>query len=309
VTSARRVPVFIIGTGRCGSTPVQEILSRHPDVGFISNVDALLARMNLKGRWNNRLYSGLPHFINQRERVRRGSVRQTRLHYGPSEAWRLFNQQVSPLFSRPFRDLTADDATPWLESRMRRLFTERMEAQGKPIFLHHLTGWPRTGFLHHVFPDARFIHVFRDGRAVADSYLRWPLWGGWLGPEVWGFGPLPDAYAREWEQSGRSFVALAGLEWKIFMDAFVSARANIPHDLWIDIRYEDFVENPRQDLARLLDFLDLRWTDEFEKGFAGYSLSTSRKQGFRKTLTEAQVALLENIQGDHLRRLGYLSDS
>ncbi len=190
---------------------------------------------------------------------------------------------------------------------MHRLFSERIQAQGKPVFLHHLTGWPRTGFLHRIFPDARFIHVFRDGRAVADSYLRWPLWGGRLGPEGWGFGALPEAYSREWERSGRSFVALAGLEWKIFMDAFVSARSLIPDDSWIDVRYEDFVEHPRRDLQRLLDFLDLQWTEEFEERFSDYSLSTTRKQGFRKTLTEPQVELLEDILRDHLERLGYLS--
>ena len=31
--------IFVIGTGRCGSTLTEEILCRHPEVGFISNLD------------------------------------------------------------------------------------------------------------------------------------------------------------------------------------------------------------------------------------------------------------------------------
>jgi hypothetical protein len=30
---------FVIGTGRCGLTEVAELLARHPDVGFVSNLD------------------------------------------------------------------------------------------------------------------------------------------------------------------------------------------------------------------------------------------------------------------------------
>src|SRR3989442_1173581 len=48
--------LFIIGTGRCGSTIVQEMLTRHPDVAFVSNVDEFASRLNLKGTWNNFVY-------------------------------------------------------------------------------------------------------------------------------------------------------------------------------------------------------------------------------------------------------------
>jgi hypothetical protein len=49
-----------------------------------------------------------------------------------------------------------------MEQRLRGFFERRMRAQGRRAFVHHVTGWPRAGFLQAVFPDARFVHVLRD---------------------------------------------------------------------------------------------------------------------------------------------------
>ena len=37
--------VVCFGTGRCGSTPIVEVVSRHGEVGFVSNVDDKLHRI------------------------------------------------------------------------------------------------------------------------------------------------------------------------------------------------------------------------------------------------------------------------
>lgn len=105
--------------------------------------------------------------------------------------------------------------------------------------MHKFTGWPRAGFISAVFPKARFIHIVRDGRAVANSWLRMPLWLGYKGPEQWQWGPLTAEQAEVWDRSGRSFVVRAGLLWQKLIDAHVQARAAIALDAWLEIRYED----------------------------------------------------------------------
>ncbi len=109
-------------------------------------------------------------------------------------------REVSPLLASPVRDLRADDVTPWLERRFREFFAERAQVQGTATFLHKFTGWPRAGFIRGVLPDARFIHVVRDGRAVANSWLQMPWWLGFEGPDHWQWGPLPPDLAAEWEE-------------------------------------------------------------------------------------------------------------
>jgi hypothetical protein len=297
--------LFITGSGRCGSTAVHESLIRHPDIGFISNVDTYLAPLNLKGAWNNELYRLGPKWIKQRERIKGRRVRQTRLHLGPSEGWRLLTRHVSPMWTEPFRDLTADDVTPWLERRFRTFFEERAQAQGKPVFVHKYTGWPRTGFVSRILPEARFLHVVRDGRAVAHSLMRRPWWRGHLGPTGWGFGPLPRTYEQEWERHGRSFVALAGIEWKIFMDAFEAARAQIPTDRWMDVRYEDFIADPRRYLREILRFVGLEWNAEFDRRLEDFRYTDSRTMGFVSELEPRHLRMLNEILDDHLPLYGY----
>jgi hypothetical protein len=217
----------------------------------------------------------------------------------------LLDQQVSPVLSMPFRDLTALDVTPWLATRLEEFFDSRARAQGRPVFLHKFTGWPRVGLLREVFPDARFVHVIRDGRAVANSWLQMPWYLGYRGPEHWQFGLLPAAYQAEWEAAGRSHALLAGLGWKLLMDAFEAARRDVAPGHWLDVRYEDLVTHPRSGLAEIVTFMGLDWDDSFEVGFAAHRFTTARGQAFRRDLDARSLELLDESLDGHLRRYGY----
>lgn len=287
---------FVLGTGRCGSTMLHEIVARHPDVGFVSNVEDRFPVPAWAGRWNNDLYRRVP------ERF----TRKGRLRYAPSEGYRLLDRKVSPAFSTPSRDLLAEDVTPWLNARTLRFFEERARIQDKPLFLHKFTGWPRSGFLQRILPDARFVNVIRDGRAVANSFLQMPWWKGYLGPDGWGWGPLPEEYERIWEESGRSFAVLAGLEWRILIEAFEAARAQVPEGQWLDVRYEDFVAEPRETMGHVLEFLGLGWTPAFESGFRMYRFDPSRQEAYRTDLGIHDVALLDAALCPLLRRYAYV---
>jgi hypothetical protein len=287
---------FVVGTGRCGSTVVHDVLARHDGIAFISNVqDSFGGLVDPYGRLNQLLYRGLP-------------AKAAGLRWSPgtpSEGYRLLDRRVSTILSRPFRDLTAEDATPWLMERVRRFFTLCMREQRSPLLLHKFTGWPRVGFLDQAFPGARFIHIVRDGRAFANSYLH-VHWAPYGGPTGWDWGSLPPAYEDEWERSGRSFVVLAGIVWKVLIEAFEEAQTKIAPDAWLELRYEDVVADPRTSFARMLSFLELDWDDRFEGWFSRYTFGRDRGDAYRSELRPADCALLDSILGEHLARYGYV---
>jgi hypothetical protein len=288
--------VFMIGNGRSGSTLVHELLARHPGVGFVSNLEDRIPTLPPSaGRYNNTLYRRVPAPL----------TRKGRLRYAPSEAYRALSRQVSPMIASSSRDLLASDAMPWVTRRFRSFFADRALVQGKPVFLHKFTGWPRSGFIREVFPDARFIHIVRDGRGVVASDLRTPWWRGYLGPEHLGCGPLPVAYAAEWEASGRSFPLLAGLSWKVVMDAYVAARELVPSGHWLDVRFEDVLADPGSRFKEMLEFMGLEEDDQFAAALARTTFAADRRDAFRRDLDAATIATLETSLTDHLQRWGY----
>ncbi|MEV6980534.1 sulfotransferase [Sphaerisporangium sp. NPDC051017] len=284
---------FLLGTGRCGSTLLYKVLTQHPLLGFPTNLDDRYGRLTpplrrlaaAVHRWSR---PGFPP-----KRVR------------PSEAQAALTREVSPLVVDPFRELVAADVTPWLARRMSSFFEERAVREGVDHYVHKFTGWPRAGFLLEIFPQARFVHILRDGRAVASSWTRMPWWRGHLGPCGWHYGPLPDAYAEEWDRGGRSMIHLAGIGWKILMDAYERARATVPPDQWLEIRYEDLVDDPRKHMIMILEFLGLPWTSRFDHGFGRHRFESRQVDAFRRDLTPAQLALLNRSLGPHLGERGY----
>ena len=194
--------MYLIGTGRCGSTALSRLLCEHASTGFISGVEN---RYGLPSRLQSlaaSFYQSAPKRLSRRARS---------LPY-PAEAHPMLGREVSPVIVSSGRDLLAADASPWIAERTSRFFEQRARTQRRPVFVHKFTGWPKARFLHRIFPRASFVHLVRDGRAVANSLIQQRWWSGFGGPEAWGWGPLSDSYARYWEDSDRSFVVLAAIE-------------------------------------------------------------------------------------------------
>ncbi len=291
---------FVIGTGRCGSSLVHELLARHPDVGFLSNLDDRIPGLpSWARRSGNVLYRRLPPSL----------TRKGRLRYGPSEGYRALAREVSPMVTQSSRDLLAGDAEPWVAERFSAFFTRRSRTQGRPVLVHKYTGWPRSGFIREVFPDARFIHVVRDGRAFAASALRTPWWLGYMGPEAWQWGPLPAGYASEWEDAGRSFPVLAAISWKLLLDAFAEARALVPGEQWLDLRFEDLLADPRHHIKEMLAFIGLDEHPALDRALSRTVLEPERQQAYRRQLDPGSLALIERSLAKHLPAWGYETEA
>lgn len=269
--------LFVLGTGRCGSTLLAEILAAHPQIGWISALPDPLGRV----------------------------ARRMRLEPRPSEAYALLRKEVSPMLVDPFRDLTASDAAPWLERRLQRFFSRRAEEQSRPVFMHKFTGWPRARLLATVFPEAKFVHVVRDGRSVANSLVQVHFWQGYKGAPGWTFGDLSEEERRGWEATNFSWPYLAGLEWNRLMSAFEASRDEIGPQRWVDVRYEELVARPMEETTAILRFTGLdRWTG-LERRLAALRVSEGRTDAYRNELRPEDIAHLESAIAPTLKRWGY----
>lgn len=150
--------------------------------------------------------------------------------------------------------------------------------------------------LERLFPQALFVHLVRDGRDVACSLLEVP----WFSDNM-------EKIARFWADSVRM-----GRE----------SGKRIGPSRYLELRYEQLIQQPEQQLQRVCDFLgepmDRCMLDYHEDADAaipperrawhqrvGRPVDSSRIGRWKTDLTRRQRRTLKKIAGDLLEELGY----
>lgn len=229
-----RKPIFIIGTGRSGTTMLGVLLSIHPDIGFLNEPKALwysafkyedVIGSYSKGAARYRLFAQ-----DATEKIKRN-------------VWRLFGAYLAVI-------------------QAKRLLDKYPE----------LTF--RVPFVKAIFPDAKFIFLVRNGWDTCSSIESWSnRKGAKVGNEVhdwWGVDNrkwrlmvkelvendscLSEAVSGIRELSRHT--DMAAVEWIITMREGLRQLERYPADIYM-LRYEDLVENPEPELSRLLEFCEL----------------------------------------------------
>ncbi len=292
-------PVFVIGTGRSGLSPLMDLISYHPAFAWPSQYHQ---------RW-----PGVPR-IATLSRVVELPALDSRLKFARgvpkhAETYRLWNA-CFPGFAEPFRDLVASDVTPYARTLFRRAVADIVRYQRKDRFIAEYSGWSRIGFLKEIFPDARFVHIVRDGRAVAHSYTNVEWWNGWQGVYRWRLGvPEPDLLAKL-ERYGNSFLALAAVYWKILVRNIMNAAAQLPAGDALLVRYEDLVADPEKEARRCVEFAGLEAEPRFIRHLRTVKIVDANRHRmrippWREALDASQLAMFEDLAGEELAEFGY----
>ncbi|MGA6984130.1 MAG: sulfotransferase [Candidatus Sulfotelmatobacter sp.] len=179
-----------------------------------------------------------------------------------------------------------------MEAMVRKQGARRW-AESTPWHLHYLSLIKRQ------IPNALIIHIIRDGRDVIASLQRRGM-----------FGPLP------WDKK-RGHIARA-IYWKWIVNKGRRYGQALGGD-YMEVRYEDLVEHPRETLARIGQFiehdLDYERIQQVAFGEIGVPNSSFRGDGdegkaspvgrWQRVFTSRQLRDIETIMEDELRKQGY----
>jgi hypothetical protein len=227
--SVRR-PIFIVGTGRSGTTILGKILSLHRDVGFLNEPKAL---------W---------HAIHPHEDVI-GSYDRGAAAYrlGAEDASAPVVRHAHRLFGAY---LAAVGATRVVDKYPELIF--------------------RIPFVRSIFPDARFIWIVRDGWDTIRSIDRWSDRLGetrngeqhdWWGVDDRKWRLLVEQVATTHPDLAGKETALraidrhidrAALEWALTMQEGIARQQEHPEAI-TTVRYEALAGDPPATVRRLLD--------------------------------------------------------
>jgi hypothetical protein len=297
-------PIFIIGSGRSGTTIVFEALAPHPDVGWLSNYSARFQRLGSLADLPFRIY-GLPIAPRRGEKPQhsQGFRRLNRLRPKPAEDYRTWNRLFGAEFDRSY--LIGETAEHHQRVAATKRIARLLRIQGRNRFLAKLTGPPRIGFLASVFPDALFLNVVRDGRAVVGSLLNVHFWkegGGYERP--WWEGGLPSDWEREWEAYDRSPLALAAIQWRRIVEVTEEESERLPASQYVEVRYEDFVNRATAVAKHLIDQCGLQEWPQLEEWLGQHTYQDFNHRTLER-FSSRERQQLDVILGPTLHRLGY----
>ena len=294
-------PVFLIGAPRSGTSLLYKSLALHDDFSYISNYNERLPRWGSVAVLN-RLPARLPQ---ARRKVWFGGKGGNAYVYNgrrplvhkllpmPTEGESLFARCGVPE-SPPPADLPTDAAIGALRASFERL---RTCGGGQRLLCKRIANNLRLPLLAEAFPDATFVLLTRDGRAVANS-LRKVNW--WPGFWVFWYGSTTD----QWESAGGDPWELAARHWVEEVQAIECGLTALPHDQLISLSYEDFVADPVGRLAEIAERSGLRTSGPWLAELRRLSYP-DHNESWRTQLDAGTLATIERIQRDTLRRHGY----
>ena len=237
----------------------------------------------------------------------------------------------------PSDEIPAGMATPVIKKYIQGRFDDiRKQYNADLIVEKTCANSLRVPFVDAVFPDAKYIFIFRDGIDSAGSAkLRWTA--NLDIPYLWAkakFVPPSDMPYYIWHYlnsrlyrllskekrlsswgpkinelevllSKHSLVEVCALQWQRCVELAEKDFSSMPEDRLIRVKYEEFVREPISGLGRILDFIGTKVDKEaLIKASKGVSASSIGKG--RRNLGEKEVSKIENLIGPTLKRYQYV---
>jgi Sulfotransferase family len=265
-------PLIILGVGRSGTTLLRVMLDRNTTLAIPYETFFVPQLAHRQGR-----HPKLDEFLDDLGRLR------------TLYDWGIRPEDVRP---RLREGMTINEA-------IGAIFETYAERQGKPrwgdktpLYMQQLP------LLERLFPDALWVHLIRDGRDAALSFLE-----------------LPEGFSgKTWAQPRT--VAQFAARWRT---EILSARRLGRHagDRYLELRYEDLVAEPERELRRVCEHGSLPWeADMLDHTRISDAANmpehrnlaqppTPGLRDWRSQMSREDALAFEQVAGDVLRSAGY----
>jgi omega-hydroxy-beta-dihydromenaquinone-9 sulfotransferase len=299
-TAIPAAPIFIIGHWRSGTTWLHHLLCCDPGFGYVTMYQAVVPDCSLiGGRWLERLLS----FVVPPERPMdnmtwpMASPQEDEIALAKTTPYAFYARFLFPGRSAfLFRKYVLLDGAPpavaaEVKQRYRRILQiAALHAAGRRLVLKNPVNTARVRLLLELFPDARFVHIYRRPYDVFASSLH-------LERRL-----LPITAL----QRGRSAPGEAILDrYEAMMRRYFEDRALIPEGQLVEVCYEALERAPLDELRRIYASFGLPGWPEAEQRL---SADLAAQKGYVKNplfLSEEQRQQVEQRWGFAFDALGY----
>lgn len=293
--------VFLLGAGRSGTTLLYKILSMHRNVAYLSNYQKRFPD------WPFLAY--FQYILNQFPEYKRATWFKEKgnayfnenrkwLHSivpTPSEAESVYASCGIPL--TPAKDFYLQ---PEISACIQNKFEcIRQRAHAEVLLSKRTANNRRIPLLKAIFPNARYIHLIRDGRAVAYSALQVAWWNDHL---LYWTGKTP----RQMVEDGFNPLELAAQNWVEEMKSIEEGIELLEKSQLLEVRYDELLQFPHEKIQSILNFMGV--TSQKDTAFCN-NLETlqlaPKQETWTNSWTESELDLVHSVQQDTLSHWGF----
>ena len=234
--------------------------------------------------------------------------------------------------------LEASDASPRITKHVKKAFRKFLAQSGKKHLLEKTpSNCLRLPFIEAIYPEAKYIHIYRDGRAIVRStgeintgrpdliwivrrlfgtaIWEWPafipramrtLGRHLMGKKMTYWGPCPRGW-KSWVEAGDPQEVILAKQWRYTIEPvldFREANKDKLNGRWMELRYEDFMADPEGKCREMFEFAGLAESDEV-LSYVRERVDPTRQQKWKKELKEGELDQIKPVLEPTLERLGY----
>ncbi|MBW4632372.1 MAG: sulfotransferase [Iphinoe sp. HA4291-MV1] len=261
-------PIFIIGHWRSGTTYLHNIMTQDENFGYVSmaqvSAPGIFLSVGNKKIWKNIVNIFLPEKrpmdnltfssdLPQEEEFAVGNISPYSFYNGF-----FFTKNIRKYFREyvVFDGVSQEIKDKWENVYLNILKKASFRFNGKRLVLKNPPNTGRIELLLKIFPDAKFIHIYRNPYVVYSStkHLYKKL--------------LPELTFQNINEEEIEAIIIEF--YQQLMQKFFSEKNLIPLENFIEIKYEDFIGNELTELQRIYEQLNLPGFPEAEENFNKY---------------------------------------
>jgi sulfotransferase family protein len=265
-------PIFIVGCPRSGTSLLRDMLDAHSNLTFPTESHFIPVFFKAYGD---------PQTEGEARRLARKILKLTWIR-----SWDLALEPVDFADDRSFREIV---------TRLYRAYARKQKkTRWGDKTPQYVTEIP---VLYALFPECKIIHVYRDGRDVALSWLRVGL------------------DARN--------IFTAALSWKEWVSKGRRDGAALPSNAYFEVRYESLLARPREVIKDVCEFLEEPFSEavlrknplrrnqrrlrlgQRDFGIPNTQVVETNAQKWKTEMSPRARLLFESIAGDLLASIGY----
>ncbi len=304
-TAIHPSPIFIVGHWRSGTTHLHNLLSQDANLGYVSTFQAFAPGWcivgekvikNLFDKMAKKLHptrevDNIPLSMDNPQEedlaiANRSSYSYLHMYTFPRRSRFYFENYITD-----FHKLPESTIAKWKRTYLSVLRKATLQAGGKRMVIKNCADGARIKALLELFPDAKFIHIYRNPYDIFRSTQR--------------------LHRVVLERSQLQEVAPDALEdWVLrfyaqLMRRFFADRTLIPNGNLVDVKYEELEEDPIAQLRNVYETLSLPGFAEAEPAFRAYLESIA---GYEKNvygMDDSVIAKLNQHWSFAFDALGY----